>query len=97
MEPTQQLLYLAMYTDSVKMMNFSPVKKVLVIQNLIQNVLGETWVMKKDLAVILWKIVSRLKSHENICSIMTRHCQHILGLAVLNRSNDVQDWEGFVF
>ena len=71
MVPTQQLLYLGMYTDSVQMMYFSPVKKLLVIKTLIQNMLGETWVLKKDLAVVLGKIASRLRSHGNICSIMT--------------------------
>ena len=97
MDPTQQLLYLVMYTDSVNMMYFSLMKKLLVIQTLIQNILGETWGLKKDLAVVLGKIASRMRSHGNICSIMTRHCQHILGLAVHNRSNDVQNWDGSVF
>ena len=71
MVPTQQLLYLGMFTDSVQMMYFSPVKKLLVIKTLIRNMLGETWVLKKDLAVVLGKIASRLRSHGNICSIMT--------------------------
>ena len=97
MDPTQQLLYLGMYTDSVNVMYFSHVKKLLVIQTLILNMLRETWVFKKGLGVVLGKIASRMRSHGNICSIMTRHCQHILSLGVHNGSNDVQDWEGFVF
>ena len=92
--PTQQLLYLGMYTGSINLMYFSPVKKLIAIKELICKVLDEKWILKRDLAVILGKIASRLKSHGNICRLMTRHCQHILGKSVHN--ND-QDWEGFVF
>ena len=95
--PTQQLLYLGMYTDSINLMYFSPVKKLIVIKELIYKVLDEKWILKRELAVILGKIASRLKSHGNICQLMTRHCQHILGKSVHNVENNVQDWEGFVY
>ena len=86
-----------MFTDSVNMMYFSPVKKLIIIQELIQDTFGKTWISKKNLAVILGKIASRLRSHGNVCQIMTRHCQHILGLAVHNIVTNEQDWNGCVF
>ena len=95
--PTQQLLYLGMFTDSINMMYFSPVKKLIVIQELIKKTFNENWILKKELAVILGKIASRLKSHGNICQLMTRHCQHVLGKSVHNYEDNVQNWEGCVF
>ena len=94
LEPTQQLLYLGFFTDTINMMYFSPVKKLLVICDLINEALKKDKITKREMATILGKIASRKKSHGNIVQVMTRHCQHILGKAV--HVNDIQDWEGFV-
>ena len=93
-EPTQQLLYLGFYTDTVNMMYFSPLNKLLVIKDLLVAALKKENILKTELAKILGKIASRKKSHGNIVQVMTRHTQHILGKAV--HIHEDQDWTGFV-
>ena len=76
-EPTQQLLYLGFYTDTVNMMYFSPLNKLLVIKDLLVDPLKKENILKTELATILGKIASRKKSHGNIVQVMTQHTQHI--------------------
>ena len=91
--PTQQLLYLGFFTDSINMMYFSPVKKFIVIQELIHKVLDETWISKTDFGEncipteVSWKHMSDYDS-----TLPT-----YLGLAVHDNMSSVQNWEGFVF
>ena len=90
--PTQQLLYLGFFTDSINMMYFSPVKKFIVIQELIHKVLDETWISKTDFGEncipteVSWKHMSDYDS-----TLPT-----YLGLAVHDNMSSVQNWEGFV-
>ena len=92
--PTQQLFYLGFFTDTVNMRYYSNIKKIELILGAIDRVLCENIVAKLEFAQLLGRISSRRTSHGPIVNIVTRHCQHLLGMSV--HSQGEQDWNGYL-
>ena len=78
-EPTQCLKYLGVLVDTQELMYFSPLVRLEEIVNIIELMLNLEFVPARNLAALLGKINSCKKSLGNICNIMSRRTQHVLG------------------
>ena len=85
--PSQQLAHLGFVTDTVAMRYTVAEEKISVLKLCISDILkyyfGNVPVPAKLVATVLGKIVSMKRSHGDILSVMSRSCQHELGVHVL--------------
>ena len=73
------LKHLGVIIDTEQFMFFAPECKLKRLEVEIEKISSAIFVTARDLAKVLGLINSLRKSHGNICNIMSRRCQHILG------------------
>ena len=73
------LKHLGVIIDTKQFMFFAPDCKLQHLQVEIEKNSSAVFVTARDMAKVLGLINSLRKSHGNICNIMSRRCQHILG------------------
>ena len=79
LEPTQRLKHLGILVDTQELMYFSPLTRLEEIVNIIDLMLNSESIPARKIAGLLGKINSCNKSLGNICNIMSRRTQHVLG------------------
>ena len=88
-EASQKLLHLGFVTDSVQMRYYLPVEKENVVVGMLEKTVQEAMSGRRiealEIARLLGKLNSMRRSHGALLGVLSRSCQHILGLAVLER------------
>ena len=70
--PSQQIMYLGFYSDTMNFKYFSHVKKLNIIIEMIDKILEHHIVTKLELASLLGKIASHKRSNDNVVHIISR-------------------------
>jgi hypothetical protein len=85
-EAVQQLQHLGFITDSVQLRCCLPKEKEDVVVKMLQEVTGKAMDGKMipalELAQLLGRLNSMRRSHGQLVGVLTRTCQHLLGVAV---------------
>jgi hypothetical protein len=88
-EAVQSLLHLGFVTDSVQLRYFLPAEKEKAILVLLQQTIAQgskgTPIAALELAKLLGKLNSMRRSHGPVLGVLSRSCQHLLGLNVIER------------
>ncbi len=88
-EVVQSLLHLGFVTDSVQLRYFLPAEKEKAVLEMLQQTIafGSTGrpVLALELAKLLGKLNSMRRSHGPTLGVLSRTCQHLLGINVLER------------
>ena len=94
-QPTRQLLCQGFVIDTEQMRFFTPTPKILILIELLSRLIESVPVAEalpnKLVALVLGKIVSMVRSHGSITSVLSRATQHLLGCSVHKFG-----WHGFV-
>jgi hypothetical protein len=85
-EAVQSLLHLGFVTDSVHMRYFLPVEKERVVLEILNETIGKACEGEKvsaiELAKLLGKLNSMRRSHGSALGVLSRTCQHLLGIRI---------------
>ncbi len=85
-EVVQSLLHLGFVTDSVQMRYFLPVEKEKVVVEQLQKIVKQASdghrVASLELAKLLGKLNSMRRPHGQVLGVLSRTCQHLLGVKV---------------
>jgi hypothetical protein len=88
-EAVQSLLHLGFVTDSVQLRYFLPAEKEKVILDMLQQTIAQGSkgipIAALELAKLLGKLNSMRRSHGPVLGVLSRSCQHLLGLNVIER------------
>ena len=88
-EASQRLLHLGFVTDSVEMRYFLPEEKENVVLEMLDRTVQEAMDGRRiealELAKLLGKLNSMRRSHGPLMGVLSRSCQHTMGLAVLEK------------
>ena len=80
------MLHLGFVTDSVQMRYFLPVEKEKVVVEQLQKIIRQASdgqrVASLELAKLLGKLNSMRRSHGQVLCVLSRTCQHLLGVKV---------------
>jgi hypothetical protein len=85
-EAVQQLQHLGFITDSVQLRYWLPKEKEDLAMDMLQSTISRAMEGRKvtalDLAKLLGRLNSMRRSHGSLPGVLTRTCQHLLGVAV---------------
>ncbi len=88
-EASQRLLHLGFVTDLVEMRYFLPEEKENVVLDMLERTVKEAVdghrIEVLELAKLLGKLNSMRRSHGPLMGVLSRSCQHTMGLAVLEK------------
>ncbi len=85
-EAVQKLAHLGFITDSVNLRYWLPVEKEDLVVSMLESVIGTAMEGRQlpalELAKLLGRLNSMRRSHGTVLGVLTRTCQHLLGVAV---------------